>query len=131
MADLVWVPWYATVLRQDSFAAEVARVAPLALRYGATQYQVHVSTDDRYRITQMTWVPSHADWYRYWDGPEMVEFRARNMGRYQVPVVYGWADEIAAGALGPQVPTAELGPEPVEPTPTPTPTPSSEPQAAA
>jgi hypothetical protein len=37
----------------------------------------------------------------------MIEFRARNMGRFQVPVTYSWADEIAAGALGPEVPTAE------------------------
>jgi hypothetical protein len=105
MADLVWISWYATVLRQDSFAAEVARAAPIALRYGATQYQVHVSNDDRYKITQMTWVPSKDAWYRYWDGPEMIEFRALNTGRYQIPIVYNWADEIAAGALGPQVPT--------------------------
>ena len=107
MADLVWVSWYATVLRQDYFAAEVARVAPLALRYGATQYRVHVSNDDRYKVTQMTWVPSKTAWYRYWDGPEMIEFRSRNIGKYQVPIPYAWADEIAAGALGPGVPTAE------------------------
>ena len=42
MADLIWVKWYATVLRQNSFAEAVAEVAPLALRYGATRYQVHV-----------------------------------------------------------------------------------------
>jgi hypothetical protein len=107
MADLVWVSWYATVLRQDTFAAEVARAAPIALRYGATQYQVHVSNEDRYKITQMTWVPSKEAWYRYWDGPEMIEFRARNLGHYQVPIAYNWADEIAAGALGPQVPAPE------------------------
>lgn len=107
MADLVTVKWYATVFRKDAFAADVARVAPLALRYGATQYSVHVDDDDRYRVTQFTWVPSKTDWYRYWDGPEMIEFRARNMGRYQVPIAYNWADEIAAGAIGPEVPTAE------------------------
>lgn len=103
MADLVWVSWYATVLRQTSFAADVAEVAPVALRYGATRYQVHVSEDDRYRITQMTWVPSKSSWYRYWNGPEMIEFRARNMGRYQVPITYNWASEIATGEFGPQV----------------------------
>ena len=62
MADLVVarsIQWYATVLRQDMFAAEVAGVAPMALRYGATQYRVHVDNDDRYKITQMTWVPDH------------------------------------------------------------------------
>jgi hypothetical protein len=107
MADLVWVKWYSTVFRKDRFAADVASVAPLALRYGATQYAVHVDDDDRYRVTQMTWVNSKADWYRYWDGPEMIEFRARNMGRYQVPISYSWADEIAAGALGPEVRNGE------------------------
>ncbi len=117
MADLVWVQWYATILRQDVFAAEVARAAPLALRYGATQYQVHVSTDDRYKITQMTWVENKVDWYRYWDGPEMIEFRARNMGHFQVPISYFWAEEIAAGALGPEVPSIEPEPEPTAPAP--------------
>lgn len=118
MADLVWVSWYATILRQDSFAAEVARVAPVALRYGATRYQVHVSNDDRYRITQMTWVPSKLAWYRFWDGPEMIEFRARNAGRYQIPVTYGWADEIASGELGPRVENGTNG-APSTPAPAP------------
>jgi hypothetical protein len=113
MADLVYVNWYATILRQNYFAAEVARAAPLALRYGATQYQVHISNDDRYKITQMTWVPDKTAWYRYWDGPEMIEFRARNMGKYQIPIAYNWADEIAAGSLGPEVPV----PEPEAPAP--------------
>jgi hypothetical protein len=99
MADVVWVQWYATVLRQDSFAAEVAMVAPIALRYGATRYQVHVSNDDRYRITQMSWFDNKTDWYRFWDGPEMIEFRARNSGRFQIPITYTWVDEIAGGEL--------------------------------
>jgi hypothetical protein len=118
MADLVWVNWYATVLRHEAFAADVARIAPIALRYGATQYQVHVSNDDRYKITQMTWFNSKSDWYRYWDGPEMIEFRARNVSRYQVPIAYAWADEIASGELGPEVPNGEREREPApEPTP--------------
>jgi hypothetical protein len=117
MADLVWVSWYATVFRKDLFAEEVARVAPLALRYGATQYRVHVSNDDRYKITQMTWFESKSDWYRYWDGPEMVEFRARHAGHFQVPITYAWADEIAVGALGPEVPVSEPEPEPTAPAP--------------
>jgi hypothetical protein len=61
----------------------------------------------------MAWFESHEDWYRYWDGPEMIEFRARNSGRYQIPITYVWHDELAAGALGPEVPT---GPE-AEPSP--------------
>ncbi len=112
MADLVWVQWYATVLRQNMFAEAVAEVAPIALRYGATRYQVHVNDDDRYRITQMTWVPSHASWYSFWEGPEMIEFRARYSGKYQVPIVYAWADEIAAGSLEAGVETRESAAQP-------------------
>lgn len=99
---VIHVDWYATVLRQESFAAEVAAVAPLALRYGATQYSVHRSLDDRYKITQMTWVDSKAAWYRFWDGPEMTEFRRRFSGRYQIPITYVWYEELTFGALAPE-----------------------------
>ena len=118
MAGVVHIDWYATVLRQDAFAAEVAYVAPLALRYGATQYAVHRSRDDRYKISQMAWFESKVDWYRYWEGVEMIEFRRRNVGRYQIPINYVWMDELAAGSLGPEVPTApEPEPAPVAPAP--------------
>jgi hypothetical protein len=117
MAGVVWIPWYATVLRQEMFAEKVAAAAPLALRYGATQYAVHRSRDDRYKITQMVWFEDKADWYRYWEGPEMIEFRARNSGHYQIPIVYVWHDELAAGTLGPSVELPEApAPEP-EPAP--------------
>ena len=33
MAGVVWIPWYATVFRHEAFSAEVARVAPLVLRF--------------------------------------------------------------------------------------------------
>ncbi|MGI8903454.1 MAG: hypothetical protein ACR2IP_07330 [Solirubrobacteraceae bacterium] len=115
MAGLVHIPWYATVLRQESFAEKVVAVAPLVLRYGATQYSVQRSRDDFYRITQLAWFAQKADWYRYWNGPEMVEFRRRNSGHFQVPVAYVWHDELAAGALGPEVglePATEPEPEP-------------------
>jgi hypothetical protein len=97
MADLMVVRWYATVLRQGMFAEKVAEVAPVALHYGATQYRVHVDNDDRYKINQMTWVPDHPSWYAFWEGPEMLEFRARWMGKYQIPIVYAWTTEIVAG----------------------------------
>jgi hypothetical protein len=115
VAGVVHIPWYATILRQDALALEVSQAAPIALRYGATQYSVHRSRDDRYRITQMAWFESKNDWYRYWDGPEMTEFRRRNSGRFQIPITYIWHDELAAGALGPAV-QAEPEPEP-EPAP--------------
>jgi hypothetical protein len=113
VAGVVWIPWYATVLRQETFAEDVAQIAPLALRYGASRYSVHRSRDDRYRIVQMAWFESKTDWYRYWDGPEMSEFRRRRSGHFQVPVVYVWHDELASGELGPEVPTdLEPSPEP-------------------
>jgi hypothetical protein len=116
MAGVMHVDWYATVLRQESFAAEVVAVAPLALRYGATQYAVHRSRDDRYKITQMAWFESKPAWYSYWEGPEMVAFRRRNTGRYQIPIAYVWHDELVAGAMGPSVAAnGERQPEPVAP----------------
>jgi hypothetical protein len=117
-AGVVHIDWYATVLRQERFAQEVAYVASLALRYGATAYSVHRSRDDRYKIMHMSWFETKQDWYRYWDGPEMIEFRRRNMGRYQIPITYVWYDELAAGELGPEVETeAEPVPEPAAPAP--------------
>jgi hypothetical protein len=113
---VMWVQWYATIFRQETFAVSVTEIAPIALRYGAKRYAVHRNLDDRYRITQITWCDDKEDWYRYWDGPEMTEFRARNAGRFQIPVTYWWHDEIAAGELGPEVP---LTPEEPEPTPEP------------
>ena len=115
MAGVIHIRWYATVLRQERFAEEVARAAPLALRFGATQYAVHRSLDDRYRILQMAWFENEADWHRYWEGRDMTEFRRRNSGHYQIPITYIWHDELVAGALGPEVP---LAPEP-EPEPQP------------
>ncbi|HZU40748.1 MAG TPA: hypothetical protein VE992_06835 [Solirubrobacteraceae bacterium] len=117
MAGVVHIPWYATLFRGDSLTAEVSQAAAVSLRYGATQYSVQRSMDDKYRILQMVWFESKTDWYRYWDGPEMLEFRRRNSGRFQIPVVYIWHEEVAAGALGPQVGQPEPEPAP-EPTPT-------------
>jgi hypothetical protein len=99
MSSVVYIPWYATVLRQESFAEAVAGIAPVALRYGATKYAVHRSRDDRYKITQMAWFESEADWYRFWEGREMIGFRADHAGRYQIPVVYVWHDELTVGEI--------------------------------
>jgi hypothetical protein len=116
VAGVVHIAWYATVLRQDTFAAEVSQVAPFALRYGASQYAVHRSRDDRYKVVQMAWFESKRQWYRYWDGPEMTEFRRRNSRSFQIPIDYQWWDELTAGALGPEVGLAEPEPAP-EPEP--------------
>ncbi len=95
MAGVVHIPWYATLFRGNTLADAVTEVAAASIRYGATQYRVHRSRDDQYRITQMVWFESRLDWERYWEGPEMVRFRADYSGRYQVPVLYVWHEEIA------------------------------------
>lgn len=110
------IQWYATVLRGDMFVdAVVDMAAPAALAHGATRYTVHRSRDDQYRILQQIWFESKDDWYRYWEGPEMREFRARYSGKYQVPITYTWHDEYASGGQEP-VPVAAAegapGPQP-------------------
>jgi hypothetical protein len=101
MAGVVHIPWYATLFRGDKLAAGVCEVTEASLRYGATQYRVHRSRDDAYRITQMVWFESRLDWERYWEGAEMVAFRADWSGKYQIPVVYVWHDELVADEIAP------------------------------
>jgi hypothetical protein len=101
MAGVVHIPWYATLFRGDKLAAAVCEAAEASTRYGATQYRVHRSRDDKYRITQMVWFESRFDWERYWESPEMVAFRAEWTGKYQVPVLYVWHDELVVDEIVP------------------------------
>ena len=117
MAGTVIVPWYATGFRDNRFEEPLNEIAAVALRYGASSWAVYRARDDRYKFQQLASFADHLDWQRYWDGPEMVEFRRRNAGHYQVLVTYVWHDELVSGALGPEVPLAEAQPEP-EPEPT-------------
>ena len=39
------------------------------------------------------------DWERYWNGPEITDFRVLTSGWYQVPVLYVWNDVVTVGAL--------------------------------
>jgi hypothetical protein len=70
MAGVVQVPWYATVFRGDRLEEALLQIAPLALRYGATDYRVYRSREDRYKFTQMATFEDHLDWERYWYGEE-------------------------------------------------------------
>jgi hypothetical protein len=101
MAGVVHIPWYATLFRGDKFAAAVSEAAAASIRYGATQYRVHRSRDDRYRILQMVWFESRLEWERYWEGPEMTSLRIHHSGQYQVPVVYAWHDELVQDVVAP------------------------------
>jgi hypothetical protein len=99
MAGTVIVPWYATGFRADAFEGALNEVAAAALRYGADSYAVYRARDDRYKFQQLASFAEHLDWERYWEGPEMTDFRTRHSSWYQVPVLYGWWDLTAGAAL--------------------------------
>jgi len=101
MAGVVHIPWYATVFRGDKFEAAMDEIAPLALRYGASDYAVFRSRDDRYRFLQTATFEDKLDFERYWYGEDFAQWRADRTGWYQVPVVYGWWDLTASGGLHP------------------------------
>jgi hypothetical protein len=98
MSGVVHIPWYATGFRGDQLEAELARVSALSVRYGATSYRVYRSRDDRYRFLQELAFDDHADWERFWSGPEMVDFRVYCQGFFQVPIVYSWTDLVCEGS---------------------------------
>ncbi len=77
----------------------LAEIAAAALRYGATSYAVYRGRDDTYRFLQTAAFEDRMDFERYWHGQEFIDFRARCSTWYQVPVVPGWTDLVASGAL--------------------------------
>ncbi len=99
MSGVVIIPWYATGFRGDGLEADLNEIAALSTRYGATYYAVYRSRDDRYKFQQILHFESHLDWERYWEGPDMVFFRATHAGWYQIPVLYGWWDLTAVGEI--------------------------------
>jgi hypothetical protein len=98
-AGIVHIPWYATVFRSDKLAVALREIAPVALRYGATDFAVHRSRDDEYRFLQMAAFETKLDFERYWYGEEFNGFRADYASWYQVPVLYVWNDVVIAGSL--------------------------------
>jgi hypothetical protein len=99
MAGTVIVPWYATGFRGADFETALNEVAATALRYGATSYAVYRARDDRYKFQQLASFDEHLDWERYWDGPEMTDFRVLHSSWYQIPVLYGWWDLTTSGGV--------------------------------
>ncbi|HEY4279166.1 MAG TPA: hypothetical protein VGM91_13170 [Conexibacter sp.] len=95
MAGVVHIPWYATVFRHERLATALEEIAPIAFKYGATEVMVHQFLDDAYRFDHQIWFESREAFEVFWEGPEMMLFRARHSGWYQVPVLYGWSNVIA------------------------------------
>src|SRR5688572_2776165 len=100
---VVLLPWYATLFRGDKFADALQEIAPLALRYGAVQYDVLRARDDTYKYLHLSTWEKRLDWERYWYGPEFQRWRADYQGWFQVPIVYAWHDRIAYTELGGRV----------------------------
>jgi hypothetical protein len=100
MAGVVNIPWYATIFRSDQFELALKEIAPVSLRYGATDFEVMRSNDDRYRFWQFAHFEEKAGFEAYWYGPEFIEFRTIYQSYYQVPVLYTWADLVIEGGIG-------------------------------
>jgi hypothetical protein len=98
-AGVVQVPWYATLFRGDKFALALQEIAPVALRYGATDYRVYRSRDDTYKFQQMATFEEKEGWEAYWYGEEFSAWRRDYSSWYQVPIVYVWNDMIIQGGL--------------------------------
>ena len=96
-AGSVQIPWYATLFRGDQLAGALEEIAPLALRFGASDYKIYRSRDDTYKFLHMMTFDSKLDFERYWNGPEFIQWRERYSGWYQIPVLYVWHDLIASG----------------------------------
>jgi hypothetical protein len=101
-AGVVHIPWYATLFRADGFEAGLREIAPVALRYGGTDYRIYRSRDDMYKFMQLTSFEEKIAFEAYWYGPEFNAFRAEYSGWYQVPIVYVWNDLVLEGGLVPQ-----------------------------
>jgi hypothetical protein len=99
MAGVVHIPWYATGFRGDGLEAALTGIAPVALQYGASSYQLFRFRDDRYKFLQTATFERKHDWERFWSGPEFIDFRVIHLGWYQVPVLYTWSDLVSAGAI--------------------------------
>ena len=112
MAGVVQIPWYATVFRGDKFEQAISIIAPVAMHYGASDYRVYRSRDDRYKFTQMATFEDKLDWERYWYGREFSAWRADYASWYQVPVVYTWTDLVISGGLERE--PQSVGPAPAE-----------------
>ena len=107
MAGVVHIPWYATLFRGDAFERALSEIAPVAARYGATEYSIYRSRDDTYKFLQLSTFERKSDWERYWNGEEFSIWRGDYASWFQVPVLYAWNDLVLRG--GSEAPHIENG----------------------
>jgi hypothetical protein len=99
MAGVVHIPWYATGFRGNKLAVALQEIAPVAQRYGASEYAVYRSRDDMYRFLQLATFAEKPDFERYWYGEEFSVWRGDYSSWYQVPVLYVWNDMLVRGGI--------------------------------
>ncbi|CAB4918674.1 unannotated protein [freshwater metagenome] len=99
--DSFHITWYATGLRAERLQSALADVTPTALRYGATQWSVHRSNDDRFKFLQIVHFTDKLDFERWWESSEMTEFRAITSGWWQVPALYVPNTLVGQGSIAP------------------------------
>jgi len=104
MAGSVHINWYATLFRGDRFERALAEIAPIALRYGATGYDVYRSRDDEYRFLQISHFAEKHSWDEYWGGPEFSNWRTQYSSWYQIPLTYVWHDHVVSMHVGEEHP---------------------------
>jgi hypothetical protein len=107
---VVHIPWYATLFRGDRFEEALQQIAPISLRYGATDYAVYRSRDDAYRYLQLATFHDKRDFERYWYGEDFSLWRADYVGWYTVPVLYVWHDLVVKGGLEANATPAQVEP---------------------
>src|SRR3954467_13218586 len=98
-AGVAQIPWYATLFRGDRFAAALEEIAPIATRYGATEYRVYRNRDDMYKFTHLISFNGKVGFEAYWYGPEFNRGRVAYSSWYQVPVLRPWKGLIIEGGL--------------------------------
>jgi len=99
-AGVVHIPWYATLFRGDKFEAALEEIAPIAVRYGASEWAIYRSRDDQYRFLQLATFEDKPSFEAYWYGPDFNDWRAQHSSWYQVPIIYVWNDLVARGGIG-------------------------------
>ncbi len=99
---IVHVPWYATGFRHDQLEAALLEIAPLALRYGASEWAVHRGVDDRYKFLQIANFAEKTDWETYWYGEDFARWRAEHSSWYQIPIYPVYNSLVGAGAVNGQ-----------------------------
>jgi len=100
MAGVVYVPWYATFFRGDRLEQALEEIAPVALRYGARDYEILRSQQDNYKFMHFSMWERKADFEAYWYGTEFKRWRADYSSWYQVLIVPEWTDRIMRDEAG-------------------------------